>query len=165
MIPDTEFRTRSISSTEPIDRTSEGTVIGTGQTLDLSSVDTTDESQDIPVHVVWWRVSDMKGNSEISNIRVWLDGTDEFTGTVSWYMDITDSWTSGKTAVKTQTGIPGTAPTSEGAANITKNGGGTITGIVHSQTTQYIYITGSIGVDEPTGVKSGLTLKVAFDYH
>ena len=165
VVPETEFRTLAVSSPEPTDRTSQGTVIGDGKTLDLGSVDTTDEAQDIPVCVIWWRVSDMKGNSEISNIRVWLDGTDEFNGTVSWYMDITDSWKEGKTAVEVQTGSPGTAPTSEGTENITKNGGGTITGLTHSQTTQYIYISGNIGVNETTGEKTSLKLKIKFDYH
>ena len=125
----------------------------------------TDEAQDIPVRVVWWRVKDMKDNSEISNIRVWLEGTDSFTGTVAWYMDITDSWTAGKTPVEVQTGSPGTAPTAEGAANITRIGGGVITGVTHDQTTQYIYISGTIGVNEPTGVKTSLTLIVEYDYH
>ena len=165
MIPETEFRTLPVSSPEPADRTSEGTVVGTGATLDLGTVDTTDEAQDLPVRVVWWRVKDMKGNSEISNIRVWLEGTDSFTGTVAWYMDITDSWTAGKTPVEVQTGSPGTAPTAEGAANITRIGGGVITGVTHDQTTQYIYISGTIGVNEPTGVKTSLTLNVEYDYH
>ena len=165
MIPATEYRTLSISSSEPTDRTDQGTVIGAGESLDLGEVDTTDEAQDLPVRVIWWRVSDMKGNIGISNIRVWLEGTDEFNGTVSCYMDITDTWTQEKAAVEVQTGTPGTAPTSEGSANLTKIGGGTITGITHSQTSQYIYISGNIGVNEATGEKSNLKLNVKFDYY
>ena len=165
MIPETEFRTLTVSSPEPIDRTTAGTVAGTGVSLDLGAVDTTDEAQDTPVKVVWWRVKDMKGNSEISNIRIWLEGADAFTGAVSWYMDITDTWTAGKTPVGVQTGSPGTAPVSEGTANITRTGGGTITGVTHDQTTQYIYISGTIGVNETTGIKTSLTIRVQFDYH
>jgi len=165
MIPETEFRMLDVGSSEPIDRTTAGMAAGTGISLDLGTVDTTDEAQDIPVKVVLWRVKDMKGNSELSNIRVWLEGADSFTGAVSWYMDITDIWTTDKTPVKVQTGSPGTAPTAEGTANITRIGGGTITGVTHDQTTQYIYLSGTIGVNETTGIKTGLTIRVAFDYH
>jgi len=154
-----------VTSPEPTDRTIAGTAVGTGESINLGTVDTTDEAQDIPVQVFWWRVKDMKGNSEISNIRIWLEGSDTFTGTVAWYIDITDTWKAGKTSVEVQTGSPGTAPTSGGTANLTRNGGGTITGVTHDQTTQYIYITGTIGVNETPGIKTGLTLKVAYDYH
>jgi len=165
VIPVTEFRKADISSGEPGDRTTAGTIIGTGNTIDLGEVDTTDEAQNLSVSVIWWRVSDMNGNSEISNIRVWLDGADGYAGTVSWYMDISDTWTRDKNAVQVQAGTPGTAPASEPAANITRMGGGTITGTAHAETTQYIYITGTIGVNEPTGEKTGLKLTVTFDYH
>lgn len=165
MIPTTEFRTLPVTSADPTDRTSEGTVAGNGQTLDLGTLDTTDEAQNMNVFVVWWRVSDMKDNSEITNIRVWLEGTGGLTGTVLWYMDITDTWKVGKTPVEVQTGSPGTAPVSEGAANLTKTGGGTITGITHNETTQYIYISGNVGVNEATGQKTGLKLNIYFDYH
>jgi hypothetical protein len=44
-------------------------------------------------------------------------------------------------------------------------GGGDITGVTHSDTTQYIYITALIGVDEPTGADvEHLTLHVKYDY-
>ena len=152
-----------MSSSEPANRASEGTVVG-GGSFDLGEVDTTDEAQDVPVRVVWWRVSDMNGNSEICNIRVWLDGTGDFTGTVFWYMDITDTWTAGKTPVAVRTGSPGTAPISEGSPNLSRIGGGTVTGITHDQTTQYIYISGNIGVNETTGEKSALKLMVTYDY-
>ncbi len=165
MIPETEFRTLPVQSPKPADRTSEGTVVGAGSSLDLGTVDTTDEAQVLPARVVWWRVKDMKGNSEISNIRVWLEGADLFIGTVAFYMDITDSWTSGKLPMDIQTGSPGTAPTAEGASNITRIGGGVITGVTHDQTTQYIFLSGTIGVNEPTGVKTSLTLNMMYDYH
>ena len=165
MIPETEFRTLSVSATEPVDRTSGGTVVGDGQSLDLGAVDTTDEAQDTPVSVLWWRVKDMKGATEICNIRVWISDTGGYVGTDAWYMDITDTWTTGKTAVQIKTGSPGTAPTSEPAPNLVKNGGGVITGTTHDQTSQYIYITGNIGVNETTGEKTGLKLTIKFDYH
>ena len=164
MIPETEFRTLSVSSAEPADRTTEGTITGTGQSLDLGKIDTTDEAQDIPVKVIWWRVKDMKGNTEIKNIRMWISDTSGYVGTNTWHMDITDTWTQGKTPVQVKTGSPGTAPTSEPSANLTKNGGGNITGITHSQTSQYIYITGNIGVNETTGQKTGLKLTLKYDY-
>lgn len=159
MIPETEFRTLLITNSEPMDRTSEGTIVGDGQNLDLSAVDTTDEAQDTPVRVIWWRVNDMKSNTEISNMRVWISDTSEYVGTATWYLDITDNWTQNKTPVQVKTGTPGTAPITEPSANLTKNGGGNITGITHDQTSRYIYITGSIGVDETTGEKLGLHLQ------
>lgn len=164
MIPSTEYRTLSISSSEPADRTAEGTVIGVGESLDLGEVDTTDEAQDSPVKVIWWRVTDMKGNTEVYNIRIWISDTTGLVGDDTWYMDITDTWTQGKTPVQVQTGTPGTAPTSEPSANLTKLGGGSITGITHDQTSQYINITGNIGVNETTGQKSGLKLTIKFEY-
>ncbi len=164
VIPTTEFRTFSISSSEPSDRISDGTVIGTGGSLDLGEVDTTDEAQDSPVKVIWWRVADMKSNTEIFNIRIWISDTTGLVGLDTWYMDITDSWVQGKTPVQVQTGSPGNAPTSEPSANLTKIGGGTITGTTHDQTSQYIYITGNIGVNETTGDKSGLKITVKFEY-
>ena len=164
MVPSTEYRTLLVSSSEPTDRTVEGTVISTGESLDLGEVDTTDEAQDTQVRVIWWRVSDMKGNNEIYNIRVWISDTTGLVGNDTWYMDITDTWTQGKKPVQVQTGSPGTAPTSEPAANLTKIGGGSITSTTHDQTSQYIYITGNIGVNETTGNKSGLKLTVKFDY-
>ncbi|MFC1693308.1 hypothetical protein ACFL1R_07380 [Candidatus Latescibacterota bacterium] len=165
MIPETEFRTLAVSSTEPVDRTTGGTFVGDGTNLDLDSVDTTDEAQDTPVKVIWWRVTDMKGNTEITNMRVWISSTTGYVGTNTWYMDITDIWTQNKTSVQVKTGTPGTSPTSEPQANLTRTGGGAITGTVHTHTSQYIYITGTIGVNETTGDKIGLQLTVTFDYH
>lgn len=165
MIPETEFRVLPVSSPEPTDRTTAGTAAGESQSLDLGAVDTTDEAQDTPVRVFWWRVKDMKGATEISNIRIWISDTTGFEGADTWYMDITDTWTQGKTPVQVKTGSPGAAPTSEPPANLTKHSGGTITGITHDQASQYIYITGKIGVDETTGEKTGLKISVKFDYH
>jgi hypothetical protein len=165
VIPETEFRTLPVTHIEPINRTTEGMVVGDGQSLDLGMVDTTDEAQDTPVKVIWWRVKDMKGVEEISNIRVWISATTGFVGSDTWYMDITDIWTEGKTPVLIKTGSPGTAPLSEPSKNLTKINGGTITGTSHENTSQYIYITGTIGVNETTGEKNGLRLTVKFDYH
>jgi len=163
--PETEFRTLPVSSQEPGDRTAAGTAAGEGTCLNLGSIDTTDEAQDIPVRVLWWRVTDMNGAAEISNIRVWISDTTGYVGTDSWFIDITDTWTPGKTAVQVKTGTPGAEPLTEPADNITKIGGGTLTGTSHNDTSQYIYITGTIGVNETTGEKTGLKLTVTFDYH
>jgi hypothetical protein len=165
VIPITEFRILPVSSPEPFDRTVRGTIIENGSSLNLGTVDTTDEAQDTPVKVVWWRVSDMRGNTEISNIRVWLEGTDEITGATSWYMDITDTWTIGKTAVQVKTGTPGIAPLSEPLPNLTRNGGGAIEGTGDAEVSQYIYITGNIGINVPTGEETNIKLRVKFDYH
>jgi hypothetical protein len=165
VIPVTEIRTLPVSSPEPSDRTTGGIAVGEDRALDFGMVDTTDEARDLPVKVLWWRVSDMKDNSEIKNIRIWLEGTEGFTGTVSWYMDISDIWVQGKTPVQVKTGTPGTAPVSEPPANLTRNGGGNISGTTHDQTSRYIYITGNIGVNEATGQKTGLKIMVKFDYH
>lgn len=165
MVPTVEFRTLPAGQDEPEDRTTAGTVIGDGESLDLGAVDTTDEAQDSPVRVLWWRVTDMQGCGEITNLRVWISGTDGMTGSNEWHLDITDTWTKGKTAVQVKTGTPGIAPLTEPSPNLTRIGGGSITGVTHDQTSQYIYITGTIGVNETTGEKPGLTLSVAFDYH
>ncbi|MBN1292543.1 MAG: hypothetical protein JXB48_11950 [Candidatus Latescibacteria bacterium] len=164
MVPVTEFRTLPVNSPEPADRTSEGTVLGSGDSLGLGIVDTTDEAQNTVVCALWWRVIDMNGNSEIKNIRVWVEGVEYLTGTTEWYMDITDVWTQGKTPVQVHTGTPGIAPASEPAANLSRMGGGLITGTDHDQTSRYIYIAGNIGVNETPGNKTCLRLKVKFDY-
>jgi len=163
--PDTEFRTLAATAAEPSDRTDAGTVVGDGSTLDLGSVDTTDEARDTPVRVFWWRVTDMQGAQEVTNIRVWVSDASGYAGTNTWYLDITDTWTAGKSAVQVKTGSPGAAPTVEPDPNLERMGGGAITGIGHDQTSRYIYITGVIGVDEPTGDKTGPTLSVTFDCH
>ena len=165
MIPITEFRTLPVSAAEPPDRTSQGTVLGAGDTLDLGTVDTTDEAQDTAVRVIWWRVCDMNGAVEVSDITVWLEGAGEFTGANAWRMDITDAWTRGKTPVQVETGSPGSAPVAEeSAAALTRIGGGPITGTGHDQTSQYIYLSGRIGVNEPTGAKTGLSIRVKYQY-
>ena len=165
VVPTTEFRTLSVSSAEPIDRTTQGTVIGEGESLDLGEIDTTDEAQDSPVRVIWWRVSNMNGNTEISNIRVWVSSTTGYVGDNIWCMDITNSWTQGKNPVQVKAGTPGVTPNSEPSANLTRIDGGIITGTVHDQTSQYLYLTGAIGVNETTGEKTGLKLTVKYDYH
>ena len=165
MEPITEFRMISPIGNEPIDRTTAGILLGNGTILDLGEVDTTDEPQDIPVRVIWWRVADMNGATELSNIRIWITGTDSLSGNDSWYMDITDVWTPDKTTTQVETGSPGTAPLEEPAANLVRIGGGTITGTSHDQTSRYIYLTGRIGIDETTGQKSALKLTVRYNYN
>lgn len=164
MIPITEFRTMPVSAAEPTDRTIEGTVAGDGACLDLGSVDTTDEAQNIRPSAVWWRVADMNGCTEITNIRVWLAGTDALAGANAWHMTITDEWRRGATPAFVATGTPGDAPLTEPSSNITRIGGGPITGSGHDQTSQYIYLAGTIGVNEAAGEKTGLTLMVTYDY-
>ena len=164
MIPITEFRTFPVGAAEPSDRTVQGMAIGTGDSLDLGTVDTTDEAQDTPVRVVWWRVRDMNGAVEIRNIRIWIEGTWGIGGNTAWHMDITDVWTRGKTAVQVETGTPGIAPLAEGAPNLRCMGSERITGVTNNQTTQYIYLSGKVGVNVPTGEKSGLRLVVKYDF-
>ena len=164
MVPVTEFRTLPVGSQEPEDRSSDGTILESGDSLSLGTVDTTDEAQNTVVCVFWWRVVDMNGNSEINNIRVWIEGVDYLAGTTEWYIDITDEWTQGKTPVQVQTGSPGMAPTSEPSENLYKIGGGSITGTSHDQTSRYIYVAGNIGVNESPGNKTCLRIKVKFDY-
>jgi len=164
MCPETEFRIMGVNSPEPIDRTAEGTPSGDGGIFDFGAIDTTDEAQDIPVKVLWWRVVNMNGAREIKNIRVWISGTEELSGTNSWYMDITDVWTPGKTPVQVRTGTPGSTPLAVPTPNITKVGGGSITGVTNDNTTQYIYVTGNFGVNEATGTKSGVRLNIKYDY-
>lgn len=165
MIPITEFRTLPVFLAEPTDRTVQGAVLGTGDSLNLGTVDTTDEAQDTPVKVVWWRVSDMRGNAEVSNIRIWVEGAGDVIGAAAWYMDITDTWTAGKTAVQVKTGTPGTAPLSEPSANLSRRGGGAVSGTGDADVSRYIYITGNIGVNVPTGESADMKLRVKFDYH
>ena len=154
-----------MTSAEPSDRTTQGTVIGEGEAIDLGAVDTTDEAQNTLVRVFWWRIRDMSGFSEVSEIRLWLDGADEFPGSNSWRLDVTDAWTPGKTPVQVETGSPGTAPVSEEtAAVVTRIGGGAIMGTGHGDASQYIYIAGRIGVNEPTGSKTGPKIMVKFRY-
>ena len=107
----------------------------------------------------------MKGATEISNMRVWISDTTQCTGTNAWYIDKSDTWKIGKTAVQVATGTPGAAPLAEPAANIEKMAGGSILGTTHDETSCYIYLTGSIGVNEATGSRPGPVLMVAFDYH
>jgi len=164
MLPETEFRTLSVTETEPLDRTNAGTVLVNGASLDFGTVDTTDEARDIPVTALWWRVTDMNGATEISNVRIWLDGADAYSGSSAFYSDISDSWVEGKSAVEVRDGSPGNAPLTRPTSNITKLGGGVITGTSHDECSQYIYIAGTIAVDETIGDKSGMSLRVEFDY-
>lgn len=165
MTPVMEFRTLPVSSAEPADRTTQGTVLGVGETLDLGAVDTTDEAQDTAVRVFWLRIADMGGYSEVGEIRVWIEDADEFPGANAWRLDVTDEWTPGKTAVQVETGSPGAAPLSEEtAAEVTRIGGGVITGTGHADTSQYLYLAGRIGVNEPTGTKVGPKIMVRFRY-
>jgi len=164
VIPVTEFRTFSVFAEEPADRTSQGTVAGEGDVLDLGEADATDEARNTAVRVVWWRVSDLNGAIEVRNIRAWLEGASGEGGSIAWHMDITDAWTRGKTPVQVETGTPGDAPTAEGEPNLARIGGGPITGLSHDQTSRYIYLSARIGVNAPPGKKSGIRLRIKYDF-
>ncbi len=166
MRPMTEFRTIPVTGSEPDDRTIRGTVMDPDGSIDLGAVDTTDEARDTEVRVFWWRVRDMNGASEVSDVRIWLEGADGFPGANSWRMDVTDGWTPGKTPVQVETGTPGAAPLSEAAAVRlpAMGGGGTIAGTGHGDTSRYIYLAGRIAVNEPAGEKTGLRIRVRFRY-
>lgn len=163
MIPQIEFRTLPIAADEPDDRTAAGVVVGSGDVLELGRVDTTDEPQDTPVRVIWLRVKDIQGCSEVRNLCVRL-ADDGGMSAADWYIDITDTWTKGKTPLQVRAGTPGPVPTQAPACNLHRIGGGSITGITHDQTSQYIYITGAVGVGQPVGDFGGLRLAVTFDY-
>ena len=47
MIPITEFRTIPVNVAEPMDRTVQGTVLGLGDTIDLGTVDTTEDRKSV----------------------------------------------------------------------------------------------------------------------
>lgn len=164
MAPYSEFRLLPVTASEPADRTTAGTVVGDSVSLDLSTIDTTDEPGVIPVRVLWWRITDMDGAGAITNIRLFLSGASNLIGANQWHLDITDTWTVDKTPVQVETGTPGDAPLSIPEANLERMGGGTITGITHDQTSQYIYLSGRIGLNEPAGSKSGLILTVTYNY-
>lgn len=164
MRPITEFRTMTVNSPEPLDRTTSGSVVGDGDVLDLGSVDTTDEARDTSVKVLWWRVLDMNGAQEIKNVQIYLSGAGDLNGNSSWYMDITDTWTPGKTPVQVKAGSPGNAPLSAPGIGLERMDGGDITGITHDHTSRYIYLAANVAINEPVGVKEGIRLVVMFDY-
>ena len=167
-IPTVEFRSLDITDTEPADRTTAGSVVSQSSLLSFGVVNNTADSALAGPKCVIFRCSNLQGNTTISNIKFWLSANSDFTGNNLYYCDITDTWTQNKTVGQTSNGVPGICSVSIPSANVTKIGGGDITGTTHDQTSQYIYIALSIGTDEIIGSKGGVggafTYSLKFDY-
>lgn len=153
-----QLRSFDITDTEPTDRTTDGLVVSASSPIDFGSM----LSGDSPVKCVIFRVVNMGIYSAITNMRFYLYSKD-FTGTNSYYLDITDTWTQNKNVAQVSEGTPGTCPEVEPSANVTKISGGNITDIGHADTTQYIYFALNIGGDEPSGIKN-FTYRIVYDY-
>ena len=154
-----EWRSFNIAGVAPTDRTTQGSVITADNPLNFGSVGAGSNS---PVKVLVFRAKSLGLYATISNMRFYLQAKD-LVGTNSYYCDITNTWTQNKTPVQVSGGTPGTIPQTEPAANVTKIGGGNITGVGHADTSQYIYLAMNIGVDETGGAKT-LTYRLVFDY-
>ncbi|MFC1730536.1 hypothetical protein ACFL6I_09380 [candidate division KSB1 bacterium] len=167
-IPAGEFRSLDITLAEPSNRTSAGTVINATNPLDFGTVNNTSGYIQAGPRVIWWRCTDLAGNTVISNMKFWMSSDSDLVGTNEYYCDITGIWTQNKTITQVSTGSPGLLPKSLPVSNIAKIGGGTITGTGHSDTSQYIYTAISVGPDEAIGAKGGVDggfqLSLKFDY-
>ncbi|MFC1493492.1 hypothetical protein ACFL6O_05975 [candidate division KSB1 bacterium] len=167
-VPSGEFRTTSITLSEPANRTSAGNTIDNTNPLDFGSVNNTGGNALIGPKVIWWRCTDLAGCTTISNMRFWMSSNSDLSGTNENYCSITDTWTQNKTIAQVTSGTPGILPQSVPASNIVRINGGNITGTGHPDTTQYIYLAFSIGIDEPIGVKGGadggFQVSIKFDY-
>lgn len=167
-VPSGEFRTTSISLTEPTDRTNAGTVVDATNPLDFGTANNTNGFVQAGPQALWWRCTDLAGFTTISNVKFWLSANGDLNGTNEYYCDITSSWTQNKTVSQVSAGAPGTLPQSLPSSNITKNGGGDITGTGHADTSQYIYLALSIGSNETIGTKGGsngdFQVSIKFDY-
>ena len=167
-VPTVEFRSLDITGTEPGDRTTAGSVVSAATPLDFGTVNNTAAAADAGPKCLIFRCSNLQGNTTINNLRFWLSSNADFTGTDLYYTDITNTWTQNKTVGQVSGGTPGAMPDSVPAANVTKIGGGDITGIAHADTSQYLYIAVNVGVDEVIGVKGGaggaFAYSLKFDY-
>lgn len=153
-----QFREFDITQTEPTDRTSDGNVAST------IAFPTQDAGDDSAVKCIIFRATNLGMFSTITNMKFYLQNKTAFVGTNSYYCDITDTWTQSKTVSQVSGGTPGTIPESlPESANVTKIGGGDITGVEHADTSQYIYLAFNIGLDETSGSKE-LTYRMTFDY-
>ncbi len=162
MRPVTEFRTLPATAPEPDDRTVRGTAVGSDGSIDLGSVDTTDEARDTPVRVFWWRVRDMNGVGGVRH-RIWLEGADGFPGANAMEDGCDDVWT----REKPRSGgdrIAGTARFGRNGFPAVRMTGADHHRDGHTDTSRYIYLTGRIGVNEPAGTKTGLRIRVRFRY-
>jgi len=153
-----QIRSFDITDTEPADRTTDGLVVSAGSPIEFGSM----LAGDSPVKCVIFRAVNMGIYSAISNMKFYLYSK-AFSGTNSYYLDITDTWTQDKSVAQVSGGTPGTCPEVEPSANVTKNGGGNITDVGHADTTQYIYFALNIGGDESSGIKN-FTYRIVYDY-
>lgn len=167
-VPSGELRTTSISLTEPADRTIAGNVVSVTNPLDFGTANNTNGIVQVGPKVLWWRCTDLAGYSAISNMKFWMSANSDLNGTNEYYCDITSTWTQNKTVVQVSGGTPGVLPQSLPSSNITRIGGGNITGIGHADTSQYIYMALAIGPDETIGTKGGsggsFQVSIKFDY-
>jgi len=167
-VPSGEFRTLDISLTEPTNRTTAGSVVDGTNPLDFGTVNNTSGYVQAGPKVLWWRCTNLAGYTTISNMKFWISSNSDLIGTNEYYCDITDTWTQNKTVSQVAAGVPGAFPQSLPSSNVTKIGGGNITGTGHSDTTQYIYTALSIGSDESIGIKGGsgggMQMSLKFDY-
>ncbi len=154
-VPSGEFRTISTTLSEPGDRTTAGNTIDNTTPLDFGSVNNTGGNTLVGPKVIWWRCTNLAGFSTISNMKFWLSSNSDLSGTNEYYCNITNTWTQNKTIAQVASGSPGLLPQSVPNSNIVKINGGNITGTGHSDTSQYIYLAFSIGLDEPIGIKGG----------
>jgi len=156
IVPTVEFRSLDIAQTEPTDRTTAGTVVSQTNPLDFGTANNTADAVEVGPKCVIFRCSNLQGNTTISNMRFWLSSNVDFVGTNYYYCDITNAWTQNKSVGQVSGGVPGICPTSISTSNLTKINGGDITGTTHSQTSQYIYLALSLGIDEVIGSKGGV---------
>jgi len=167
-VPLGEFRTVSITLTEPSDRTTAGSIVGATTPLDFGTVNNTSGFVQAGPKVLWWRCTDLNGNAVISNMKFWMSSNGDLVGTNEYYCDIASEWTQNKTVSQTAAGTPGRVPQSIPGSNITGIGGDDITGTGHGDTSQYVYLALSIGVDETIGNKGGsgggFQLSLKYDY-
>jgi len=153
-----EWRSFDVTGSEPVNRTIEGSVITADNPLNFGSGGVGDSA----VKCLIFRAVNLGIYTTISNMRFYLQAK-TLVGANSYYCDITDTWTPNKSVAQVSGGTPGTIPQTEPVANVTKIGGGNITGVGHADTSQYIYLAMNIGVDEIPGAKT-LTYRMVFDY-
>lgn len=167
-VPVGEFRSLDISLSEPSDRTTAGSIINSVNPLDFGTVNNTGGYVQSGPKVLWWRCTDLAGNTEILNMKFWMSQNSDMTGTNEYYCDISGTWMQNKTVTQTAAGSPGSLPESVPVSNIASIEDGSITGTGHNDTSQYIYLALSIGPDESIGLKGGmdggLQVGLKFDY-
>jgi len=158
-----QFRSYDVSDVEPIDRTTQGSMVSDNVPLNF---DTQDSGQDSSVRVVCFRAVNMAIYTTITNMKFYLYSKVGFTDPNNqYYCDITDTWTQNKTPAQVHAGTPGYIPETEpGSTNLTKIGGGDIQGGGHADTSQYVYLAFYVGAEETAGFKD-FNYKLVFDYY